>query len=164
MDFLGIYLRRIQKRLLRGGRSREDAEDIVQEAYLRMQAYCERGGKVQEPQEFLLQTATRLAINARRDSHQDLYSKRRVEDLTFIVDSSPLPEEVLAADECLLKMRATLDALGRSTREIFFMHRLDGMSYAQIAKVMGLSVSTVEKRIANAVTTLARAMSTEEKG
>ncbi len=42
------------------------------------------------------------------------------------------------------------------TREIFLAHRLDGMSYAEIAEVTGMSVSGVEKQMIRAIAQLAR--------
>jgi DNA-directed RNA polymerase specialized sigma24 family protein len=41
------------------------------------------------------------------------------------------------------------------TREIFFMHRLQGFSHAEIAARLNISKSAVEKHIASAVTILA---------
>jgi RNA polymerase sigma-70 factor (ECF subfamily) len=51
-------------------------------------------------------------------------------------------------------MRATLDSLGRRTRDVFFLQRLYGFSYAQIAQQTGMPVSTIEKHIARAMTAL----------
>jgi RNA polymerase sigma factor (sigma-70 family) len=154
------YLRRLSSLLRRRGRSREEAEDLIQEAFLRMQAYCNDGGEVREPEAFLVRTVLRLSLNARRDAHRDLYAPQAVEELP-IVDLSPAPDEVLAAEQCLEKMRAALDAVNRRTREVFFLHRLDGMSYAQIAQQMGISVSAIEKHIASAVAILTDARQQE---
>jgi RNA polymerase sigma factor (sigma-70 family) len=151
MEALALHFKRLKRLLLRYGRSGDDAEDLIQEAFLRMQAYCERGGKVREPEAFLARTVVRLSINARRDEHAELYSGERVEDLKSLVDTSPSPHEVVAADECLRRMRVTLDEVSRKAREAFFMHRLDGMSYAQIAAEMGCSVSSIDKYIARAM-------------
>jgi len=63
----------------------------------------------------------------------------------------------LAADECLTKMRDALDGVSRRTRDVFFMHRLDGLSYGEIARELGISVSAVEKRMARAMVTLSEA-------
>ncbi len=127
----------------------------MQEAFVRMQEYCQRGGQVRQPEGFLVRTVLRLAINARRDEHRDLYADENVEELTLVLDTNPMPDEVLACDQCLERMRNALDAVSRRTRDVFFMHRLDGLSYAQIAQQMGLSISAIEKHMASALATLA---------
>ena len=156
MDRLPTYFRRMRRILLRRGRTREEAEDLIQEAFLKMQEYCERGGQVHQPEGFLVRTVLRLAANARRDEHRELYTNDNVEELALIIDTHPTPDEVLAGDQCLERMRNTLDAVSRRTCDIFFMHRLDGLSYAQIAQQMGVSISAVEKHIASALVALAQ--------
>jgi RNA polymerase sigma factor (sigma-70 family) len=155
MDRLPTYFRRLRKLLLRRGRTREEAEDLIQDAFLKMQEYCERGGQVRQPEGFLVRTVLRLAANARRDAHRELYTDEQIENLTLIIDATPTPDEVLAADQCLERMRNALDAVSRRTRDIFFMQRLDGLSYAEIAQRLGVSVSAVEKHIASALAILA---------
>jgi RNA polymerase sigma factor (sigma-70 family) len=151
----------MQRMLQRRGRTREESEDLIQEAFLRMQEYCEKGGEVRQPEGFLVRTALRLAMNARRDEHRDLYADENVEELTFVVDTNPTPDEVLAAEQCLNRMRDALDSVSRRTRDVFFMHRLDGLSYAQIAGKLGVSVSAIEKHNASALATLADANTQE---
>ena len=145
----------MQKILLRRGGKREETEDLIQEAFLKMQEYCEKGGEVRQPEAFLVRTVLRLASNARRDEHRNLYVRERVDELTLIVDASPTPDEVLAGEQCLERMRNGLDRAGTRTRDIFFMHRLDGLSYAQIAQHLRLSISAVEKHMARALAVLA---------
>lgn len=147
----------LRKVLVRRGRTTEESDDLIQEAFLRMQEYCERGGEVRQMEGFLMRTVLRLASNARRDAHRELYCDQQVEDLLLLIDTSPTPEEVLAGDQCLERMRDALDAVSRRTRDIFFMQRLDGLSYAQIASRMGLSISAIEKHIASALAILADA-------
>ena len=155
MRRLPQYFRRLQILLLRRGRSPHDAEDLIQQAFLRMQEYCERGGTVHKPEHFLVRTVLRLAINARRDEHRELYIDQDVEELTLLIDTNPSPDEVLAADECLERMGRALQAVSQRTRDVFFMHRLDGLSYVQIAQQMHMSVSAVEKHVARALAALA---------
>lgn len=52
-------------------------------------------------------------------------------------------------------MREALDAVSRRTRDVFFMHRLDGLSYAEIARRLGVSVSAIEKQMASALVAIA---------
>ena len=145
-------LRRV---LLRRGNSQAETEDLIQEAFLRMQEYCEKGGAVRRPEGFLVRTALRLAANARRDAHRELFRDGPVEDLTQLIDCAPTPDEVLAGQQCLVRMREALDAANPRTREVLFMQRLDGMSYAEIAGRLGISVSAVEKHVAKALVILA---------
>jgi RNA polymerase sigma-70 factor (ECF subfamily) len=154
MRHLPRYFVRLQRLLLRRGRTHAESEDLIQEAFLRMQEYCEKGGEVRRPEGFLVRTVLRLAANATRDAHQDMYCDQAVENFTEILDTRPLPDEVVAAEECLERMREALDAVNRRTREIFFMQRLDGLSYAQIAQRMGISISAVEKHMASALSIL----------
>jgi RNA polymerase sigma-70 factor (ECF subfamily) len=149
---LPLYLRRMRKILRRRGRTHAEAEDLIQDAFLKMQEYCESGRQVYHPERFLVRTVLRLAANARRDEHRELYCE--VEDLTVIVDTTPTPDEVLAGDQCLERMRDALDTVSRRTREIFLMQRLDGLTYAEIAQRLGLSVSAVEKHMACALVAL----------
>lgn len=158
---LPMYFRRLRTVLMRRGRTQAEAEDLIQEAFLKMQEYCEQGGRVHQPEGFLMRTVLRLASNARRDAHRELYSDQRVEDLTLLIDASPTPDEVLAGDQCLQRMREALDAVSSRTRDIFFMQRLDGLSYAQIAQRTGLSISAVEKHMASALAILADASQRE---
>jgi RNA polymerase sigma-70 factor (ECF subfamily) len=44
-----------------------------------------------------------------------------------------------------------LDAVSPYTREVFLLHRVDGLSYAQISKLYGMSIKAVERRIARAM-------------
>jgi RNA polymerase sigma factor (sigma-70 family) len=151
------YFRRVKSILMRRGTRGEDAEDLIQDAFIKMQLYCEKGGEIRQPEGFLVRTALRLATNAHRDAHTDLYADNAVEDLTFVIDTSPRPDEVLAVEECLVRMRVALDQVNGRAREVFFMHRFDGLTQPQIAARFRISVSAVEKDIATALAALTEA-------
>lgn len=161
MESLPAYFRHMQKLLLRRGRTREEAEDLIQDAFIKMQVYCQDGGQVQQPEGFLVRTVLRLAMNARRDEHRELYVDAEVDELALIVDANPTPEQLVAADQCLERMTAALDAANPRTRDVFFMQRIDGLSYQQIAQRLGISVSAVEKHVARAMVVLAEVNETE---
>jgi RNA polymerase sigma factor (sigma-70 family) len=154
MGSLPRFLRSLQRRLRRRGESPERAEDLVQEAYLRMALYCKEGRDVREPRAFLTRTVLNLAIDARRRDHLDLYEAAPVEQFE-IRDLAPTPEEVFALEERLTRMWTSLGRAGVRTREAFFLHRLHGCTYEEIARRLGVSVSTIEKDIASAITLLA---------
>jgi len=71
-----------------------------------------------------------------------------------ITDLAPTPDEVLQAEQRLLRISKTLDRISVRTREIFLMHRLQGYSHAEIAAKYGVTESAIEKHIASAFTAL----------
>lgn len=146
--------RRVKRLLRRRGASLEDAEDLVQEAVLRLHLYERAGNEIRSAEGFVVRTALNLAVDVARHAHAHLYDDTPVENLT-LVDARPRPDEVLAAEERLINMRDALDRVSVRTREVFFMHRLQGFSHAEIASRLGISKSTIEKHIATAVTILA---------
>jgi RNA polymerase sigma-70 factor (ECF subfamily) len=65
-------------------------------------------------------------------------------------DHAPLQDEVLAARRRLARVQEGLKRLTPRTREVFLMHRLDGLKYREVAERLGISQSAVEKHIAKA--------------
>lgn len=155
VDWLMTHFRRLETLLKRRGRTREEAEDLIQEAFLRVKVYCDQGGEVKAPEAFLVRTVLNLARDARALEHRELYVSEPVETL-HIRDYAPTPDEFLAAEDRLKELERTLDAINPRTREVFFMHRLDGLSYAQIADHFDVSVSAIEKHVAKAMAALGR--------
>jgi RNA polymerase sigma factor (sigma-70 family) len=153
MRVLKNQLRRLEKFLRRRGSSPEDAEDLVQEAVVRLFAYTRKVGEVRNTEAFLTRTAMNLAVDLHRSSHRDRFEPEPVE-LLDLLDLGPAPDEVLAAEQRLLCMKEALDRVSRRTREVFFMHRLQGLSHAEIAQNLGVTASAVEKHIASAITIL----------
>jgi RNA polymerase sigma-70 factor (ECF subfamily) len=147
-------LRRLRKLLVRRGTTPEHAEDLVQEAMLRLHAYTLEGGEVRNREAFLARTVRNLAVDAHRHARVERYESLPVEELD-LVDFAPTPDEVFAADQRLIRMRDALMRANPRTSEVFFMHRLEGFSHAKIAQMLGISVSAVEKHVASAVTILA---------
>lgn len=155
------YLKKMRQVLSRRGRARDEIDDLMQDAVVRLLEFTQDA--VREPEAVLVRTVQRLALNHDRDSHANLYADEPVETLA-LVDLGPRPEEVLAGEQCLEGMRRTLDAVNRRTRDVFFMHRLHGLRYAQIAERMNMPVSTVEKHIARAMTVLLEKQRREMQG
>ncbi len=151
MSRLFAQLRRIKRLLRNRGATVEDAEDLVQEAVLRLHIYTREGNEVRDEEAFVVRTAMNLAVDARRRAHADLWSKQPVEDLN-LVDLSPTPDQVFEAEQRLLRMKAILERLGDRTQEIFFMNRLQGYNHAEIAGRLNVCKSTVEKHLARALT------------
>jgi RNA polymerase sigma-70 factor (ECF subfamily) len=60
--------------------------------------------------------------------------------------------------ELLRRLEDAVASMPREQREIFLAHRLDDISYAEIASRTGLSVKQVKRQIATAIYTLCKQM------
>jgi len=158
MDPIRQMYKKLRRTLIRHGAHFDDADDIVQEAFARLEFYAQ-SHKVQNQEAFLMQ----VAININRDQ-----AKRRARGpfasvpleipLDAIADLTPLPDEIVHARERLRHAKAGLDQLEDVTRRCLLAHRLEGMTYADIAAREGLPITTVEKRVARALLSLSKWM------
>ena len=114
-----------------------EAEDLVQEAYLRLH----REGDVRAPKAFLTTVVTRLAIDHLRSA--------RVRRETYTGDwlpeplvSAPGTDEQVEHDETVsLAFLVLLERLEPVERAVYVLHELLGFSHDEIAPVVGKSVA-----------------------
>lgn len=141
-----IFLR-VRQALTRRGRSRHDADDIAQEAWIRLIRH-EQAATLENPEGFMMRTAFNLSIDVHR-SDISRGQELALDDVVLAAES-PNVEEVVLGRERMGRLAVCLGRLAPKTREILLAHRLDGLSYREIADHHGLSISTVEKHIAKA--------------
>jgi RNA polymerase sigma factor (sigma-70 family) len=123
-------------------RNEQDAEDVVQESFLRAFRFFAgfRGGD----------TPAWLMKIVRNTCYTWLHVNRRLQDVAefdesfFPPDShAPNPEEVvLQNDKCSL-LRKALEKLPPNFREVLILRELEGMSYKEIANITGMPAGTV---------------------
>ncbi|MES2099731.1 MAG: RNA polymerase sigma factor [Pseudomonadota bacterium] len=138
---------RVRAALMRRGRTSHDADDLVQEAWVRLACY-ERERTVDKPEAFLMRTALNLSIDTHRMRLS--HGEEVLLDEVVLIDAAPNAEAVVLARERVERLGVCLARLSEKTRDIFLAHRIDGMSYQEIAQRNQLSISTVEKHIAKA--------------
>ena len=139
---------RVKGALLRRGRTEQDADDLLQEAWIRLASYS-RERPVEKPEAFLMQVALNLSIDSHR-ARQTRGEEVLLEDVV-LVDVTPSAETVLLARERTARLSVCLGRLTDKTRDILLAHRIEGLTYAEIAQRHNLSVSTVEKHVAKAM-------------
>jgi RNA polymerase sigma-70 factor (ECF subfamily) len=141
---------RLLRFLMRRGRSREDAEDLIQEAMLRLHTYAREG--VQNKEAFLRRAVRNLAIDQFRRDRSRLQGEVPIEDIdrqSPLIAPGPTPDQILDDQQRLDGLIARLDAVSPRTREIYMPHRL-GYSYAEIGSHMRIAVITIKRHIARA--------------
>lgn len=130
-----------------------EAEDLAHVAVVR--TLERRGSDIANPEAFLVKAAVNQAWDEYRRAQHPAAPVRFDPATHFLRDPGPLPDEALEAQERLARVRSGLNELTPRTREIFLMHRLDELKYLEIAAMLSISVSAVEKHIARAVQFLA---------
>jgi len=141
--------------------SRAEAEDLVQDLYLRLSG-MEAVGPVDNPSALLHRIGSNLMLDRLRSQKR---SGARDNDWRAInttavagqeIADEPSADEVVAGRQRLQALVEAVEDLPEKTRQAFQLHKLDGHSHVETARRMGISVSTVEKHISSALKSLTR--------
>ncbi|HEY3900480.1 MAG TPA: sigma-70 family RNA polymerase sigma factor [Chthoniobacter sp.] len=123
----------------------EVAEDIVQEAFMKLHAQF---NAVAAPQPWLYRTVHNLAVDHQRraskivlmGSPSDEEGNSPIQDTS---DSQPLPDEQIARWEGIGLVRLVLETLDARSRELIQLRFNEDLSYKEIAERTGLTVGHV---------------------
>ncbi len=131
----------------------EDARDAAQESLLRLLRY--RDTAFESEWKPLLY---RIAINVvgeqfRRGSVRQVARHVPIDGLE-LVSEEPTQEDLVARGQQEALLRAAILALPPRWRQVYLLSRMQGMTYAQIARHCGISVKTVEKHMTQALAAL----------
>ena len=129
------------------------AEDLAQEAYLKV-AQAMHAGSIEHLRPFLYQTAQHLAFDHLRSQR----SKRRYEcppddsaQIAAVPTPFPGPESHAQGQQQLRRLQQVLQGLPARQQRILILHRLHGLAQGEIAERLGVSLSTVEKDLRQAL-------------
>lgn len=142
-----LKLERFLHRLLRNS---DDAADVAQEAFLRVYA-AEVGGKTPASEALLYTVAKNLALSELRKKTSR--ATDTVEDIEQfgLMEESPGPERLLQQRQMLAIIESAMARMPERCLEAFRLRKIDGLSHAEIAQHMGISVKTVERHITQAL-------------
>lgn len=150
---LSYFLRRV--------RDRAQAEDLVQDALLRVIRAAEFE-VIEHPESYVFKVAANLLKDSRRHAgrHPTVSCGAVEEDSAGEVDETLIdersPERVLDGETSLAQVQQALSELSDLTRNVFILFRLEHMKQKDIAALYGIAQSTVEKHVMRAVLHLAR--------
>ena len=120
------------------------AEDIVQEAFMRLHAQFD---EVREPRRWLYRTVHNLALNHRRQAGKivslNLPGDEGTPPSNDTTDPQPLPDEQIARWEGIGLVRLSLESLDERSRELIRLKFNEEMSYKEISTRTGLTIGHV---------------------
>ncbi|MFJ5723743.1 RNA polymerase sigma-70 factor [Streptomyces sp. NPDC093149] len=125
-----------------------DAEDVVQEAWLRWSSASRED--VREPRAFLVRVVTRLAIDRLRQvrSRRESYVGPWLPE-PLVTDFGPAvpdaAEQAVLADSVSVAVLIVLESLSPSERAVFVLREAFGFPYAEIAAALDRSEAAVRQ-------------------
>jgi len=150
-DHFGAVRSYLVRRLGCSEAGREAAQDIFLRLLLRPQT-----APIENPRGFLLRAARNLAIDRLRadgtrpvlepiDDHEDA-----------LLDPVSDPARIAEARQHLRALADSIGKLPPKCRDVFFLHRFEGLTQREIAGRLGVSAKTVEANLARAMLHLRR--------
>jgi RNA polymerase sigma-70 factor (TIGR02957 family) len=129
-----------------------EAEDVVQEALLRVHTALERGERIESPRAYVATVATRLAIDVLRSARvrREAYVGEWLPE-PLVTDSSADPaRETEMADSLSLAFLVLLESLSPEQRAVFLLHDVFDYGYGEIAEIVGKSEDNARQLAARA--------------
>lgn len=126
--------------------SKEEAEDITQDVFVKL-CVSPPSSPVKDPKAFIVRMARNRAIDVLRKRKDAVMGEEFLENLSAADPFEPLDLESAVA------------ALSREEREVLALHLNGGLGFGEIAKLTGLTLSSVYRRYRKALNTLKKRLS-----
>jgi RNA polymerase sigma factor (sigma-70 family) len=125
----------------------QDIDDVIQEAYCRLAA-MDDVTHVGNGRAYLFQTTRNIVLEQVRRS-----KITRIDNVTdlgslSIVDEAPAPDRIVAGARELQRVAQLIERLPLKCRQVFILRRVHGVSQREIARMLGITQSAVEKQAA----------------
>ena len=151
-ELFTVYGAKIYGLALRCGLAPKEAEDGVQEVFLKVQRRISTFRGEAALSTWLYQ----VALNTLRDYRRKVVRQTRSTPMSLISDqpadptiagASATPDEEASILERRQLVRNALDNLQPKFREVLILRELEGMSYRDVARILDVKQGTVESRI-----------------
>lgn len=144
--------------------SRDDAEDLVQDLWMRARQHA--GTPVLNGRAYLYRMAQNLVVDRLRERQRRARRERAwldercpgASDGAEPADPAARADAQLIEREEVAQLAAALATLPEGARRVFELHKLHGLAHADVAAALGISKSGVEKHMAVAMKYLRRAL------
>ena len=135
-------------------RNAAEAEDIVQETFLRVLKHQNKLGEIRDARVWLVRIAWNLALDRKRRSK----ARPETEDIADLVRTLPAVErraddEVISAQEHA-RVLALIDQLPAKERQALLLSALEELSTPEIASICSTTESSIRSRIWNSLSNL----------
>jgi RNA polymerase sigma-70 factor (ECF subfamily) len=141
----------------------QDAEDVVQETFLRAYRQLSRYEARSSFSTWLYRIASNYALDLirMRKRHEDRRERGSSEDhdiLQTVPETSPGPDRVLYGSQVKDKVNAALDELSAQERAAFVLRHFEGLSIEEIGQSLGTGTNATKHSIFRAVQKLRKSL------
>ncbi len=130
----------------------EDADEIIQETFLRLYLQLHGGTRIENLKGWMFRVAHNLGLNGIK-SRKHL-TPTTAEEWSDLVESrsdpSPGPEELLIFKEKMARLYVTISKLSPQQQQCLHL-RTEGFRYREIAEILGVTISTVAESLRRAI-------------
>lgn len=130
--------------------SRERAEDVVQDAYLKVME-ADTVFIVKQPAAYIFRVVRNLAIDHYRRAALESSVFALEEEGHSVLSYAELPETISINRQQLDLVVRALDQLPERTRKVFELYRMNGLTQREIAKMLDVSPTLVNFMIRDAL-------------
>ena len=134
------------------GMSADEAQDVVQDAFVSLQKHLGAGGSQENIRSWLFRVAHNRARN-RQNSYDRRFGAPLDAGIESVADEAT-PEKAVLEKEKLRRLGNAVRSLSESERECLLL-RGGGLRYREIGEVLGIPVSTVSDTVERAIKKLA---------
>lgn len=149
---------RVRAWLIRARVTREDVDDLIQEAYCSL-AGLTSVDHIDRPDAYFFSTARNLL--ARKLRRAAVVPIATIAEIESFDDDRPSPEREVAGKRDYDRVRALINRLPDPCRKVVEMRRLEERPQREIAQILGISEGMVEWHVHNGVKTVIRMMRNE---
>ena len=117
---------------------KDEAQDVYQETFIRFYQSAEKEKEMSNIPAFLIKIARNLCVNKKKRNKQNI----SLENIAELQE-----ENRDEKDELMNLINISMELLPTDYKEAFLLREYEGMTYAEIAEITNISVSTVKIRI-----------------
>jgi len=140
-DLFRRHSAELRRFLRRRGASAEAAADLTQETFLRLLTAMPVAS-IDNERAYIFRTASNLSIDLARRQRLLPLVDDCADILGRLVDETPSPEQVLLSRQELAVLQAALDQIPDTPREVFLARVVDGKTFDQIGRTLGIPTKT----------------------
>ena len=149
------HLEEVHRYLLRTGVNPSQAEDICQEAFVRLFLALRQGQRIGNPRAWLFAVAHNTGVNAMKASLRSGSFDPEME--SALAGREPDPEQAVLEREKFQRIRRALAELTAHQRHCLHL-RAEGLRYREIAEIVGIGITAIAESVDRAVKRIREAL------